>query len=75
MSALSVIGALLQPKTTELFTNTTGGTSTGNNNAGSTVSDTLYTAPTVTTGGRAGAGIMTAIVLSGVLGGSWFMIM
>lgn len=74
-SALSVIGGLLVPQAATLYTNTTGGTSTGKNDAGSTVTDVLYTAPTVTTAGKAGAGILTAVVLTGVIGGSWFMIL
>ncbi len=63
----------------ELVTNTTGGTSTGNANAGSgsgSSSSTDGEAVKPATGAdKAGAGILTALVLSGVLGGIGFMIM
>lgn len=74
MGALSVIGALLQDQAQELVTNATGGTSVGNNDAGNTVTNTLYTAPIVGTGGRAAAGIVTAGILSSIIAGSYFMI-
>lgn len=60
----------------ELVTNTTGGTSVGNSNAGTgssaTAAGTVITP--ATTADKAGAGILTALVLSGVLGGIGFMI-
>lgn len=76
MNALQVINALLITKAPVLVTNSTGGTSVGNNNAGSSdsSSSTLVTTPTATTAGKAGAGILTALILCGVLGGSFFMI-
>lgn len=61
----------------ELLTNTTGGTSVGNANAGagSTTSSTTGIVITPATGAdKAGAGILTALVLSGVLGGIGFMV-
>ncbi|CZR64307.1 probable mannan endo-1,6-alpha-mannosidase DCW1 precursor [Phialocephala subalpina] len=78
MSALSVIQAMLIDEAPELVTNTTGGTSVGNANAGSgsTTSSTTGTVITPATGAdKAGAGILTALVLSGVLGGIGFMVM
>lgn len=76
MSALQIFGALLVADANELYTNSTGGTSVGNANAGSgSVSSTAdLTATTVTTAGRAGAGIITTLWLLGVLGGVWFML-
>lgn len=74
MSALSVVGSLLQPQTQALFTNTTGGTSVGNNDAGSTVTNTLYTAPVATTRDRAGAGVLTTFLLAGFVGTTYFMV-
>lgn len=62
----------------ELVTNTTGGTSVGNSEAGtgSTTSSTTGTVITAATSGdKAGAGILTALVISGVLGGIGFMVM
>ena len=76
MSALSVIQAMLINEAPELFTNTTGGTSVGNANAGSASSSTTTgtTITPATTSGKAGAGILTAFVLCGVLGGVGFMV-
>lgn len=77
MSALSVIQSMLISEAPELLTNDTGGTSTGDASAGDTsTSDSTGTVDTpVTTSDRAGAGILTAIVISGVLGGIGFMVM
>ncbi|KUJ10715.1 mannan endo-1,6-alpha-mannosidase [Mollisia scopiformis] len=78
MSALSVIQAMLIDQAPELVTNTTGGTSVGNSDAGtgSTTSSSTGTVDTPVTGAdKAGAGILTALVLCGVLGGTGFMIM
>lgn len=62
----------------ELVTNTTGGTSVGNVNAGSKPGTSSTTGAVITpaTGGdKAGAGILTALIISGVLGGIGFMVM
>ncbi|KAE8442012.1 hypothetical protein EG329_003913 [Mollisiaceae sp. DMI_Dod_QoI] len=79
MCALSIMQAMLIDDAPELVTNTTGGTSTGNANAGSgsgSSSSTDGEAVKPATGAdKAGAGILTALVLSGVLGGIGFMIM
>ncbi|KAI9743228.1 MAG: hydrolase 76 protein [Claussenomyces sp. TS43310] len=77
MNALQVISALLVQKAPTLVTNTTGGTSKGNDNAGSTGTGStskLVTPTVATTSGKAGAGFLTALILCGVLGGSFFMI-
>ncbi|TVY58987.1 Mannan endo-1,6-alpha-mannosidase DCW1 [Lachnellula suecica] len=75
MSALSVIQSLLIDSAPELYTNATGGTSVGDASAGtgSTSADGTVSAPT-STADRAGAGILTAIVLCGVVGGIGFMV-
>ncbi|KAH8816565.1 glycoside hydrolase family 76 protein [Xylogone sp. PMI_703] len=70
MSALEVVQANLIDSVKESVTADTGGTSKGNPSAGGTHTDTqsLNTSP-VTTGDRIGAGIVTAILVSGVIGG------
>jgi len=78
MSALSVIQAMLIDQAPELLTNTTGGTSVGNAGAGAGGSSTSTTGTVITpatTGDKAGAAILTALVVSGVLGGIGFMVM
>lgn len=77
MSALSVIQATLIGTVSELYTNDTGGTSEGNPAAGSgsrTSSDGTVQTP-VTNGDKAGAGVLTAVMVAGVLGGVGFMVM
>lgn len=81
MSALSVVQNLLidtvAPPVTGLPHG--GGTSVGNPSAGTGESDadelgnSEYTSP-ITTGDRAGAGILTALALILVIGGTWWMI-
>lgn len=58
------------------ITATSGGTSKGNPNAGgSNVNDALGVLGPITTGDRAGAGILTFLVMAGLLGGcSWLII-
>jgi mannan endo-1,6-alpha-mannosidase len=72
MGALEVIQSTLVAQTAGPVTNKTGGTSTGDPTAGSgsarTAAD-LRDSWVPTTGDRAGAGILTAVVLVGVLGG------
>ncbi len=78
MSALSIIQAMLINQAPELLTNTTGGTSVGNAAAGAGSSSTSTTGTVITpatTGDKAGAAILTALVVSGVLGGIGFMVM
>ena len=76
MSALSVISANLITEVAAPKTAVTGGTSKGNPAAGTGNGETknpLVGNP-VTTGDRAGAGILTTLVLGGILGGAWFMV-
>ncbi|KAK8212915.1 hypothetical protein M8818_003080 [Zalaria obscura] len=74
MSALEVIQSNLITQVKGPVSNSTGGTSQGNPNAG-TGGDTNPAAPTslITTGDRAGAGILTAIIVVGLLGGAWYV--
>jgi mannan endo-1,6-alpha-mannosidase len=52
--------------------NTTGGTSAGDPNAGSgATAQASHTLRPITTGDRVGAGILTSLVLGGILGGTW----
>jgi mannan endo-1,6-alpha-mannosidase len=78
MSALSVIQGLLIEQAPELVTNATGGTSVGNAAAGGGSSGSSGGSETVITpatgGDKAGAGILTALVLCGLLAGVWFMV-
>ncbi|KAK5115102.1 hypothetical protein LTR62_001799 [Meristemomyces frigidus] len=75
MNALEIIQGLLIDQVQGPVSNETGGTSTGNPSAG-TGGDTRPGAPTsvITTGDKAGAGILTAIILVGLLGGAWWMV-
>jgi mannan endo-1,6-alpha-mannosidase len=72
MSALEVIQSTLIGQTAGPVTNNTGGTSIGNSNAGSSsIKDAagLDNSWIPTTGDKASAGILTAVVLAGVVGG------
>lgn len=76
MDAMQVIAANLIQQTEAPVTNTTGGISTGNYSAGTTTSanPSVNVYGTITTGSKAGAGILTAFVLTGILGGAWWMV-
>lgn len=75
MNALEVIQSNLIDKVSGPVGNKTGGTSVGNPSAG-TGGDGNPTEPQsiITTGDRAGSGILTALVLIGLVGGAWWMI-
>jgi mannan endo-1,6-alpha-mannosidase len=74
MSALEVIQSNLIQQVKVPFTNTTGGTSVGNPNAGSqSVTNPDENTP-VTMGDRVGAGFLTTGVIAGVIGGAWWII-
>lgn len=69
MSALAALTTLLiDQKNQGPFTNKTGGTSIGDPNAGQNP-NVFLPPPPVTTGWRAGAGILTAVILASMLGG------
>jgi mannan endo-1,6-alpha-mannosidase len=77
MSALEVIISTQIARTQVPFTNTTGGTSVGNPNAGAGSVDTTdgLTDEPVTTGDRAEAGVLTVAVVIALVGGVvWMMI-
>jgi mannan endo-1,6-alpha-mannosidase len=75
MSAMEVIQSNLIQQVKAPLTNTTGGTSQGNPNAGSTSATTPTEDTTViTTGDRVGAGFLTTGVIAGVIGGAWWII-
>ncbi|KAK8020160.1 cell wall glycosyl hydrolase [Apiospora arundinis] len=70
MNALSVIYSTLVDKAPAPFTSKTGGSSKGDPNAGSKSDDGKIERPRdITTADRAGAGILTTLVLAGLLGG------
>ena len=77
MSAMSVIQANLIPKVKPPVTQQQGGTSQADPNAGTHSDPTSLLEPLltrkITTGDRAGAGIITAIVLTGLLGTLWWI--
>ena len=76
MQALSVIGATtIQPNMAPLSANT-GGTSKSDPNAGtdSNSSPTVKESP-ITTKDKAGAGILTILLIVGVIGGGVWIIM
>jgi mannan endo-1,6-alpha-mannosidase len=75
MSALEVIQSNLIKKVAGPVSNSTGGTSQGNPSAGTGSSSTPVNAPgRITTKDKAGAGILTAIVLIALLGGGYVSI-
>ena len=77
MSAMEVIASRLINNVDGPVTHSTGGTSKGDPSAGSGQDNSgdnpLATSP-VTTGDKAGAGILTAVILIGILGGAWWMV-
>jgi hypothetical protein len=75
MSALSVISANLIASGKGLLSADTGGTSQGNVAAGTGGEEKDPTVlDAITTADRAGAGIVTAIVLVAMMGGGWFIV-
>ena len=79
MSALEIIGSLLEQQGAVPVTAKTGGISKGDPSAGTggdTSSATTGAPPMdeVTTGDKAGAGILTALVIVGMLSGTYWMV-
>ncbi len=79
MGALSVIQANLIDQVFVPVTNKTGGTSQGNANAGGGSgkggsSNPSYLTETIGSKDRAGAGVLTTLVLMTLVGGAWWMI-
>jgi mannan endo-1,6-alpha-mannosidase len=73
MSALEVIQSNLISTVAGPLTNTSGGTSVGNNAAGSN-SDSHPSLNSITGGDKAGAGILTTLILIVLFGGAWWMV-
>jgi mannan endo-1,6-alpha-mannosidase len=73
MSVLEVVQSTLIDSVPGPVTNTTGGTSKGNNAAGSNVDDNPLMFDTITTGDKAGAGILTTVLMISLFGGAWWM--
>ena len=77
MSALEVIQANLISQVPIPVTNRTGGTSQGNVAAGGgsgSSSNPALSTETITGKDKAGAGVLTTLVLISVIGGAWWMI-
>jgi mannan endo-1,6-alpha-mannosidase len=74
MAALEVVQALLYPTVGGPATADKGGISVSNPNAGSNVPKTPITFNTVTTGDKAGASVLTLLVLVAIVVGAWWMV-
>lgn len=75
MSALEVIQSNLIKKVSGPVSNSTGGTSQGNPSAGTGVTVHVEPPHAITTGDKAGAGVLTAVVLISLLGGGYVSIL
>ncbi|KAH6655926.1 cell wall glycosyl hydrolase [Truncatella angustata] len=76
MSGLSAVFYTLVQGAPAPYTAVTGGNSTGNSDGGSSKSESdVKGVRDITTGDKAGAGILTALVLGGLLSGVGFMVM
>ena len=74
MSALEVVQGLLIDDVSGPKSETTGGTSKGDPGAGTGQKHGPSAEPTpITMSDRAGAGILTAMILSGIVGGAWYV--
>ncbi|KAK4635555.1 Mannan endo-1,6-alpha-mannosidase DCW1 [Fulvia fulva] len=74
MNALEVFQSNLIDAVAGPLGNDTGGTSKGDPSAGSGGDRSLAPQAAITTSDRAGAGILTALVLVGLVGGAWWMV-
>lgn len=74
MSALEAVQAMLIDVVPGPVTQDTGGTSKSNPSAGSESQDKPITFNTISTSDKAGAGILTTLVLIGIIGGAWWMV-
>lgn len=73
MSALEVIQSNLIKKVAGPVSNSTGGTSKGNPSAGTGTTVHVEPPHAITTGDKAGAGVLTAVVIVSLLGGGYWM--
>jgi mannan endo-1,6-alpha-mannosidase len=74
MNVLAALSSLLIMDAAEPVTNETGGTSAGDPNAGSDRSEINLTLPPITTGDKAGAGVLTVAVVVIAAGSLWWML-
>ena len=74
MAGLEVVQALLYPTVSGPVTQKAGGISASNPDAGANVPNTPITFDSVTTGDKAGASILTLLVLAAILVGAWWMV-
>ena len=75
MTALAVVGANLIDNTMVPLTADTGGKSASDPNAGASAPIFPHDEfPDITTADRAGAGILTVLVICGFAGGAWWLI-
>lgn len=74
MAAMEVIQALLYPSASGPATQTSGGISESDPDAGSNVPNSPITFNSITTGDKAGASILTLLVLVSILVGAWWMV-
>ncbi|PVH94068.1 glycoside hydrolase family 76 protein [Periconia macrospinosa] len=74
MSVLEIVQALLVNKAPGPVTQQTGGTSKSDPSAGGGIMSPPVVLNPVTTAGRAGAGILTALVLGATIGGAWWLV-
>jgi mannan endo-1,6-alpha-mannosidase len=77
MSALEVIQSNLITNVSSPVTAKLGGTSKGDPSAGSSGDNPVvdFVLEPVTTGDRVGAGFLTLLILVGVIGGAWWMVL
>ncbi|KAH7398795.1 mannan endo-1,6-alpha-mannosidase DCW1 precursor [Phaeosphaeria sp. MPI-PUGE-AT-0046c] len=74
MAGLEVVQALLYPTVAGPVTQQKGGVSASNPDAGADVPNTPITFDSVTAGDKAGASILTMLVLASILVGAWWMV-
>jgi len=74
MAAMEIVQALLYPTVAGPVTAQKGGISVSDPTAGNNVPQTPIKFNTVTTGDKAGASILTLLVLVGIVFGAWWMV-
>ncbi len=74
MAAMEVVQALLYSTASGPVTQKSGGISPPDNNAGSAAPVKMITFNPITTGDRAGASILTLLVLVSIVAGAWWMV-
>lgn len=74
MAVLEIMGTSMISKVAGPVTNSTGGTSQGDPSAGSNSAKTPTGINPISTGDKAGAGFLTAVILIGICGGAYWMV-